>query len=927
MRFARTLIALSLLIATSASPAWALRPATRLYGAADGLPHTRVTAVAQDGDGFLWVGTYRGGLARYDGVHWDVLSMSDGLPSRNIDFIATSPQGTVFATTPAGWGRVKGLRFEALPALPDGLAAAVLFARSDREVWLGTERGLFVSRGGAAPVRVSLGAKGDAAEVMTFAPTSDGALLVGTGAGLARVDLAQGAAVTWPAGLPEDGVAALTVLADGSLVVGTESRGTYRGRPGAFRAMAGAPDPIALLADGVGFFAGTSGRGAFRCEGESCAPVTAPGLDAGPVVFHVFRDRDGVVWFATDSGLLKRAASAFATLEPADGFPEPVAIYGMAETRDGAVWFAAGSQGVLRLGADGRVRRFTWRDDVPEGTVTHVFTSADRRIVWVTSREGLGWIEGDRVHMRPLPSRSISDLSVGAAGRDGALYLGTWRSGLFVLRGDKATLIDPAIGPGVQWLSTTPSGKILCASATGVFVIDGDRVVERIGLEQGLPTLRTRFAMQDSTGALWVGTEAGAWSRSSDGRVRVLSRKDGLPDDFVNWIVEGGDGTRWFGTNAGLARLDRSGRIDVFSAKDGLASNEVSVGGGFVDSRGRLFAATRSLSMLLEGTPPRFPAPPVTVLSVRTPSGVIERPREVRLPAGSGPLTFSFASLSYIDEEGTRYRTRLGGLSDVWRVTDYRETSATYGGLPPGTYRFEVEALTGGRVSESPATVWVVIEPRWWERAPVRLLAGLAVLLAIVAAARTRERIVRRKNRELIRLIDERTEELRLANDRLAAMASTDDLTGLPNRRAIEGRLREAVEFARRHPPLTIALIDIDDFKRLNDTQGHATGDGCLVAAATHLRAALRAKDFVGRYGGDEFLAVLPNSDLAAARQVAERMLLMSSTVAQGTAITLSIGLAELREGDEDGAALVCRADRALYEAKRAGRNRIAEAS
>lgn len=926
MRFARILIALTLL--ASAPFAWALRPATRLYGPADGLPHTRVTSVTQDADGFLWVGTYRGGLARYDGVHWDVLGMAEGLPSRNIDFLAASPQGTVFAATPAGWGRVKGLRFEVLPGLPDGLAALVLLARSDREVWLGTEKGLFVWRADAAPVRVALGARGDAAEVLALGAAEDGALMVGTSVGLARVEASVPHAVTWPEGLPADGVSALVEMADGSLLVGTEAHGMYRGRPGAFALVKNAPGYlISLLADGAGFFAGTSGRGAFRCEADSCEPVSAPDLEAGPVVFQIFRDRDGVTWFATDSGLLKRAASTFATLEPSDGFPEPVAIYGMAETRDGAVWFAAGSQGVLRLGPDSRVRRFTWRDGLPGSTVAHVFPSADGRFVWVATRRGLARIEGDRVAIRPLPRAEVSDLSVGAAAGDGGIYLGTWRDGLFLLRGDKATLIDPGIGNGVQSLFTTPDGKVLCTSANGVFVIDGDRVVERIGREQGLPTLRARFAMGDSTGALWVGTEAGVWSRTADGRVRVLSRKDGLPDDFVNWIVEGRDGTRWFGTNAGLARLDRSGRIDVFDTKDGLASNEVSVGGGFVDSRGRLFAATRSLSILQEGTPLTFPAPPVTVLGVRTPSGVIERPAEIRLPAGSGPLTFSFASLSYIDEEGTRYRTRLGGLSDVWRVTDYRETSATYGGLPPGTYRFEVEALTGGRVSEHPATVWVVIEPRWWERTSVRLLAGLAVLLAILAAARTRERIVRRKNRELTRLIDERTEELRLANERLAAMASTDELTGLPNRRAIEGRLREAIEFARRHPPLTIALIDIDDFKRLNDTRGHATGDGCLVAAADHLRGALRAKDFVGRYGGDEFLAVLPGSDLAAARQVAERMLVLSASAGAGPVITLSIGLAEMRDGDADGAALVARADQALYEAKRAGRNRIAEAS
>lgn len=906
-----------------AAPVLALRPATRVYRASDGLPHSRVTAVAQDGDGFLWVATYRGGLARYDGVRFRVLGPADGLPSRNVDFVAASPEGDVFATTPAGWGRVRGERFETLPSPEPGLPPGTLLPVSAREVWLGTERGAWLFREGLPPQHISLGAQGATQSVWGFAREKNGCVLIAARAGLFRA-CGETSRVAVPVpGLPPGEVSAVAVLSDGEIAVATGSAGLLRSGPTGFHRLASEPSRFSALAagpDGV-IFAGTSGQGPWRCDAAECAPITARGFDPEAVVFDIFLDRDGVAWFATDDGLLKRSDSAFETLEPPDGFPDPLAVYGTAETRDGSLWFAGGARGLLRLAPSGAVRVFTSQEGLPPGTVTHVFASEDGNSAYVTTRGGLGRISGDRVERIPVPGLPSVDLNVGGA-VGGSLYLGTWADGLLVVRDGRATRLDSSLGREIQWLAPARSSRMLCASEKGVFILQGERVIEHIDVAAGLPTARARFVMEDSAGALWVGTESGVWTRDREGRSRVWDRRAGLPDDFISWIAETPDRAHWFGTNAGVVRLAPGGSIAVFGANDGLPGPEASVGGGFVDSRGRLFAGTTALSRLRDWRAASRVAPPVVVLDAATPAGPLRRPAEVRLPAGRGPLTFRFASPSYLDEEGTRYRTRLLGFDDAWRLTDYRETTATFGGLPAGDYVFEVEALTGGRASATPGRVRVIVEPRVWERPGMRVAAFLLIAAMVAVVMRARERLARQRERELARLVEARTEELRNANQRLAEMAATDALTGLPNRRAMEDALREAVARARRKPPLAVALIDLDGFKALNDRFGHEKGDECLRAAAHQLRTALREGDTLGRWGGDEFLALFPGSDIAGARLVADRMAGPIEPL-EGMTLSFSTGLAALRADDADAASLLRRADGALYAAKGAGRNRI----
>lgn len=181
---------------------------------------------------------------------------------------------------------------------------------------------------------------------------------------------------------------------------------------------------------------------------------------------------------------------------------------------------------------------------------------------------------------------------------------------------------------------------------------------------------------------------------------------------------------------------------------------------------------------------------------------------------------------------------------------------------------------------------------------------------------------------DLERRVEERTLALQEANARLAVASRTDALTGLPNRRGfVEASEAELERFRRSGRPFTIVLADVDHFKAVNDRFGHATGDEVLRSAAAAIRANLRAQDVVARWGGEEFILLLPETAEAggvrAAEFVREQVAASPIALAAGPLrLTLSFGVSEHR-AERNLDATLAAADRALYRAKEGGRNRV----
>lgn len=167
--------------------------------------------------------------------------------------------------------------------------------------------------------------------------------------------------------------------------------------------------------------------------------------------------------------------------------------------------------------------------------------------------------------------------------------------------------------------------------------------------------------------------------------------------------------------------------------------------------------------------------------------------------------------------------------------------------------------------------------------------------------------------------------QLRRTQEQLELLATQDPLTNVLNARAFAAELAQELGRNRRYGrPLALIYLDLDDFKKVNDAHGHATGDAVLRLVADAMRGAVRRADLVGRLGGDEFGVLMPETDGAVAHAAATRLVTGIRTVFRGTpSVTASIGVVAVAGTEAGSDELLRKADQAMYEAKRAGKDRV----
>lgn len=247
-------------------------------------------------------------------------------------------------------------------------------------------------------------------------------------------------------------------------------------------------------------------------------------------------------------------------------------------------------------------------------------------------------------------------------------------------------------------------------------------------------------------------------------------------------------------------------------------------------------------------------------------------------------------------------------------VTDAADYAVLWLTVPPPLAFYLLGSRAGGwfaGVFSAAAVLWLALSYRHLSAAPPSQLAvlnGLEVLLAHWLLFRFSER-----NREQ-------------AYERLRQLSRVDALTGVVNRATFEQELLGALALAQRSgTPTALLFLDLDHFKRINDTLGHAVGDAVLASVAQALEMRVRASDRVGRWGGEEFLVLCPDTDEPGAAALAEtlRQVIAALPRQGGFPVSVSIGVAVARRGDERPESLVSRADTALYRAKAAGRDRV----
>ena len=1009
----------------AASAGWAAEPSFRRLPIPDDVPAHLCTALAQDRDGFLWIGT-QGGLVRYDGYSFHVFQASPDDPhSLGGSYVRTllaAADGRVWAGTFSGGvsvyhpaterftryqhdprnpaslshDRVEGLAeersgrlwiatYEGLDRLDPRTGRSEHFRHDPHDprsvaddrvrgllvdhagtLWVGSRDGLQHRRDeqhGFERVASDPGAPEslagemvsklfeDAQRRIWIGTTDHGAAVFDPRTGVLRRLRPRPAD---PDGLSHYWVYGFAQVADDEIWIATFGGGIDVVDPGSLRIVRRLRhDPTlestiggdrigALLRDRSGVvWAGTWGEGLARHDPATRAFETirfSPDRTAGlshPAAVRALEMRDGTLWIGTNGNgidVFDRRRGLIGGYRPDPRDPGALAdgsVTCLAQAADGTIWVAT-LNGVLHRRRPGarRFERLSTAQGLPGGPI-RALTFDPKGNLWAGSSDGLARIDPRTLeiasfHHRPKDPHSLSSDTVEAiaAGRDGTLWVGT-DSGL--------NAFDPRHGTAVRFLHQS-------------------------GRRDSLPNNWVPDLMVASDGRLWVATQGGAciltaWDRQT-ARCEPVAERMGRAPAPVEALIEDAQGQVWLGPRL---RVDpRTWRWQELGPADGCDFHSF-----FIASRSRtaagdlLFGSPEGLLLVHpERVRPWTFEPPVVVTSFRVDGK--ERPGAARLgrltlAARERGFRLDFAALDFTAPQSNLYRYRLDGFDAGWSATDASHRSLTYTNLRPGRYSLRIQGSNrSGRWSPREIRLPLAVLPAFYQTAWFRSLALAAVLALAYGGYRLRIRRLQARSQELERLVSERTleladknRELQAAYVRIEEASLTDPLTRLRNRRSLEQAIGGDTELAvRKHESddekdgdLLFLLLDLDHFKSVNDTYGHAAGDAVLVQTAAILSATFRAADHVVRWGGEEFLVVARFVDRAEGADLAEKIRAAIAAhdfrLADGTVLkrTCSIGFAAYPFSPTQPRAIgweevVDIADLGLYDAKRSGRDR-----
>ncbi len=914
--------------------------------AAGGMDNLNVNCIVQDHSGYLWVGT-ENGLYRYDGVQFRKFGSSNGLRARTIQSLFIERDGTLFAGTTSGiyFQQRNGSFAEIHP--PDQTShfsqriGTVFTQSAPGQVLAADQSGAFMLRRAAPEQWTAEPVQLENGPIWSVLYGPDGTLWYGCGSDLCR--LAGGKTTHLGAGLhlPEERWLHLLISRDGRLWIrGMTHLGEVNAAEGKYAAHELPGQPLAapyntLAEDAQGRIAasqgaafglwdkghwrmvtgrnglsrsdisvlfvdregsiwiGAVGHGLLRWVGQDSweAYTVAEGL-SDDIVWSSLRDRSGRLWIGTESGLnwIPPGANAARTWQ-SPGI-ETARAFALAGTADGNIWLGSGAGTLTRIDAKTLAGR-SWK--VPE--VYHMQSDSEHRL-WVATNGGLYVVDTAARDCTPRlvedpaiahPRARFRHVTLDSANRlwaasDEALYR---------LDSTGWHRIDPGLSGVIpHQIEADKQGNFWAAGEfAGVMRlrIVGDKVVESEHVVY--PRLLSEQVVSlavDDRGWVWIGQDAGV--TVYDGRSwRSFDQDDGLiwNDTDGHALNEDRDGSMWIGTSGGLSHLVKPATVPDITL------------------------LTPTISQISFGS-----------------AAIADR---ARIPWSESPLAISVATLNFRDVHRLRIRYRLLGLEPEWVETD--EANLRYPRLAPGDYRFQAETVdVTGSKSSAIVEINFRITPRWWQSWELRLGLALLVCIGIMLAWRWRVHLLVGQKRQLELAVQRRTEDLERekadllhAREQMRHFAEHDDLTGLWNHRIIIDRLRGEVDRARRDgTPLSLILVDLDHFKRINDTYGHPSGDVVLQEIGLILMRSVRSYDWVGRFGGEEFLLILPGSNFVAARLRAEQMRLavQAAQFPQGESrmqVTASFGVASGFPTDYES--IMHAADAALYRAKDNGRN------
>ncbi len=923
---------------------------TQTWTTHDGLPHNGINAISQTSDGYLWIGTWEG-LARFNGREFKVFTRGSkiGLPDSAIKSLTSTQEGKLLvAGARGGLSERSNQQWSPNPSASTMINHAIY--DSDKNLWLALEgKGLIYRNKDTQKDTIII----DDIEAFKIVQDHEGIIWVATSKGLFSVkNKTLVRHVDERYGLPNSPAHTIILTKEKQLIVGTQ-QGAYKLVNGFFQPLhkqLANEKIISLLQDSdLNIWLGTNNHGIFKLSKNKLEQLDESNGLPNNRVSSLYQDNEQSIWVGTSNGLFRLREAPFITLTTKQGLSGNF-IRSVLSHSDGSLW-VGNSKGLNKI-QKGLISTIKVVHSNEQLSVLSLAETPDKQVLVGTYTQGLYIVTNNKLHKlmtteNGLPSNEI-----------------------------RSILVDSIKN---IWLGT----------AAGVLKISPDNTMEEFNKQSGLPANFIMALAEDNSGRVWIGTGDGIasyykgslqnyrlndkfdakyafgfhveqnslWMASDRGLIHIdlttnemsaVTKENGLPVDKIFQIVVDNNNTFWLTSNRGVISITREQINSVLQGKRELVEYKLFAEGvGLLSSQanggstpaatlhhdGSVWIATaKGVSHINHERLQRMAETvlPVVIEQLNVDGKSYPLLPTVELPEGASRITIHYAGLSYLIAKHIEYQTQLIGFDQQWQNKN-NQTFTEFTNLEPGNYTFQMRAkYPNSQWQENIASISFTIMPFYWQTTFFKLFILISFCFALFTLYNYRMITIKHSQIKLKNLVAQQTIELKEQAELFSYQANHDQLTGLFNRRAFDAWCNNDFKEAKLdNNPLTIAILDIDHFKKVNDEYSHLIGDQVIKKIANILHQLIQNNSSqvkLARWGGEEF-TLLINSDEEKAYDFCEllRVTIKNydfSDITHTLNITISIGLTDNSEVTEYDK-MINRADQALYFAKHNGRNQV----
>jgi len=918
----------------------------------DGLPHNAINALAQSEDGYLWIGTWEG-LARFNGREFKVFVRGSavGLPDSAVKSLTARANGDLLIAGARG-GLSERKKRTWRPR--EDASTLINHAIYDNEqgIWLGLEEQGLVFRDNKTQQESTIIAD---VRVFKIAQALDNTVWLATNKGLYSV-INKNEVTHYDSGmgLPDTPVYTVMITRQQQLIVGTE-RGVFTLDNNRFISLEqrlSTEAVLSLLQDSNDdIWIGTTNNGLYRLSDNGLEKLDDnKGLPNNRIV-SMTEDKEHSIWVGTNAGLFRLREAPFITLTAEQGLAGDY-VRSVLSHSDGSLWVGS-SKGLSKVSGN-KVKTIKLGENESSISVLSLAEGINGEMLVGSYTQGVfnvvnNKLVPDKTINNRLDSKEVRSILVDSKG---STWIGTTAGIVKFLKTGEVQYINQQSGLPANFimaLAEDDLGQVWIGTGVGVASYNAG-TLKMYPLNDAFDA-EYAFGFHIEPDAVWMATDRGILRIDlATAKIDGITRDNGLPIDKFFQIVVDKAGDFWLTSNRGVIKIvgqeidniltGKANTVDyqVFKEGAGLLSSQANGGStpaATMHSDGTIWLATaKGVSQVSQHRLSRMAEQqlPVTIEQFIVDGNNFPTPEgnNISLPAGANHLAIYYAGLGFLNSERIQYQTQLIGFDSDW-LDKKHQTYAEFTNLSPGQYTFQMRAkYPDGKWREQVASLTFNIEYHYWQTKVFKLTMMIVFALLLYSAYRYRLIKIQRNEERLELLVAKQTVELKSQAKSFAHQATHDQLTGLPNRRAFDNWCEN--DFSRikaSEKGLSLAIIDIDYFKRVNDGYSHIIGDKVIQTIAEILSQHFSQHELdikCARWGGEEFTLLIP-TDKSQAYDICEKIRSVVqgfdfSSIANGLSITISIGLTDNKEVSRYDKVITL-ADQALYFAKHNGRNQV----